>query len=100
MEILAELLNWVPLVAAFGGKNGGGGGGGGAESQLSRDLGFGGHESAEEAARTPVWLATQPVGGEVSGRYFADLREAECRFGKNDSAVEALYEAVHRLRVS
>ena len=73
---------------------------GDVRSQLSRDLGFGGHESAEEAARTPVWLATGTVGGEVTARYFANLREAECRFGKDDASVEALYEAVHRLRVS
>lgn len=73
---------------------------GDVRSQLSRDLGFGGHESPEQGARTPVWLATQLVGGEVTGRYFADMQEAECRFGRNASAVEALYEAVHRLQVS
>ncbi len=73
---------------------------GDVRSQLSRDLGFGGHESAEQAARTPVWLATQGVSGDVTGRYFADMQEAECRFGKNAEAVEALYEAVHRLQVS
>jgi len=73
---------------------------GDVRSQLSRDLGFGGHESPEQGARTPVWLATEPVGAEVTGKYFEQMREAACRFGRDAAGVEALYEAVHRGRVS
>lgn len=65
---------------------------GDVRSQLSNDLGFGGHQSPDEAARTPVWLATEPVGAEVTGRYFEGMREAPCRFGANESATEELYE--------
>ena len=61
-------------------------------SQLSRDLGFGGHESPEQGARTPVWLATEPFGEEVTGRYFEGMRETPCRFGADASSVEELYQ--------
>lgn len=68
---------------------------GDVKSQLSRDLGFGGHESPDEGAHTPVWLATQPIGGEVTGKYFERLQQTPCRFGADASAVEALYERCH-----
>ncbi|MEJ2326733.1 MAG: SDR family NAD(P)-dependent oxidoreductase [Chromatiaceae bacterium] len=62
-------------------------------STLSRSLGFGGHETADEAARTPAWLATEATGGTVTGRYFEHTREVRCRFGEDREAVEALYRA-------
>ncbi|MFQ5592642.1 MAG: SDR family NAD(P)-dependent oxidoreductase [Anaerolineae bacterium] len=65
---------------------------GDVNSRLSNDLGFGGHESPDEGARTPVWLATGPVGGQVTGKYFEHLREVRCRFGEDRPAVEKLYE--------
>ena len=65
---------------------------GDVRSRLSRDLGFGGHETPEEGARTPVWLATHPIGVEVTGRYFEGMREVPCRFAADSSSVEALYE--------
>ena len=65
---------------------------GDVRSRLSRDLGFGGHESPEEGARTPVWLATNPVDAEATGKYFEGMQEAHCRFGADVDAVEALYE--------
>jgi len=65
---------------------------GDASSKLSRDLGFGGHQSAEEAADTPVWLATDDTGGRLSGCYFQHRRESVCQFGRQRSAVERLYQ--------
>jgi len=65
---------------------------GDVDSKLSNDLGFGGHESPEQGAATPVWLATNPTGLEKSGKYFSHLREERCRFGENSSQVEALYQ--------
>ena len=65
---------------------------GDVNSRLSNDLGFGGHETSEEGARTPVWLATEPIGQQKTGKYFEHLREVRCRFGEDKSAVEALYE--------
>lgn len=64
---------------------------GDVNSRLSNNLGFGGHESPDEGARTPILLATEPVGGEVSGKYFEHMREVRCRFGEDRSSVEALY---------
>ena len=65
---------------------------GDVNSRLSNNLGFGGHETSEEGARTPVWLATEPIGQQKTGKYFEHLREVRCRFGEDKSAVEALYE--------
>lgn len=65
---------------------------GDVNSRLSNDLGFGGHETPEEGARTPVWLATEPIGGQKTGKYFENMREIRCRFGEDRGAVEELYE--------
>jgi retinol dehydrogenase 12 len=65
---------------------------GDVNSRLSNDLGFGGHESPDEGAATPVWLATHPVGAERTGKYFEHGQERTCPFGRNRAVVEALYE--------
>jgi NAD(P)-dependent dehydrogenase (short-subunit alcohol dehydrogenase family) len=65
---------------------------GDVSSKLSRDLGFGGHQSAEQAADTPVWLATEEVGQRLSGGYFQHRRESVCHFGRQQAAVERLYQ--------
>jgi NAD(P)-dependent dehydrogenase (short-subunit alcohol dehydrogenase family) len=62
---------------------------GDVRSNLSTSLGFGGHESAEQAAETPLWLALEPP--DKSGRYFAHRREERCRFAEDRSGVEALF---------
>ena len=66
---------------------------GDVNSSLSNNLGFGGHDTPEEGAKTPVWLATGLVGQQVTGQYFEHMREVRCRFGENKQAVEALHEA-------
>jgi len=65
---------------------------GDVNSQLSNDLGFGGSESPDAGARTPVWLATDPTGGRETGKYFEHMHESQDRFTSDRSAVEALYE--------
>jgi retinol dehydrogenase 12 len=60
-------------------------------STLSHNLGFHGHHTPEEGARTPVWLATDPVGGKVTGKYFADCREVRCQFAADRAGFEALF---------
>ena len=60
-------------------------------SKLSRDLGFGGHESPDQGADTPVWVATDETGGRRSGAYFQHRRESVCPFGRQRAAVERLY---------
>ncbi|NCF65701.1 MAG: SDR family NAD(P)-dependent oxidoreductase [Chloroflexi bacterium] len=69
---------------------------GDVNSALSNDLGFGGHESPDQGARTPVWLATSPVGEQETGKYFEHMREARDRFMADKLAAEALYEVCLR----
>lgn len=66
---------------------------GDVNSTLSNNLGFGGHETPDQGAATPVWLATEPVGIEETGRYFEHGRMSACRFSEDADAVEALYAA-------
>jgi retinol dehydrogenase-13 len=61
-------------------------------SVLSRNLGFGGSQSPEDAARTPVMLARGEIGADASGRYFEHGRESRCGFAGDREAVERLYE--------
>ncbi len=61
-------------------------------SQLSNDLGFGGHELPDVGARTPVWLATGKEGGGQTGRYFEYMRQSDCRFAVDSEAIQRLYE--------
>ena len=60
-------------------------------SALSHNLGFHGHHTPEEGARTPVWLATDPACGTVTGKYFADCRQVRCRFAGDRAGFEALF---------
>ena len=66
---------------------------GDVNSSLSNDLGFGGHESPAQGARTPAWLATDPIGQQETGKYFERMEAQRCRFGEDTNAVAALYEA-------
>jgi len=66
---------------------------GDVNSTLSNDLGFGGHQSADAGAKTPVWLAASEAGGQHTGKYFENQREVSCAFARDPEAVEALYAA-------
>jgi retinol dehydrogenase-12 len=61
-------------------------------SVLSRNLGFGGSQSPEEAARTPAMLARGELGADTTGRYFEHGHEADCRFATDRGAVQRLYD--------
>lgn len=65
---------------------------GDVHSTLSHNLGFGGYETPDQAAETPVWLATQPIGQETTGKYFEHMRESHCAFSQNRQAVDALFD--------
>ena len=65
---------------------------GDVHSNLSHDLGFGGHETPEQGAATPVWLATSPETEGVTGKYFEHLHETRCQFSSNPDAIEQLYK--------
>lgn len=64
---------------------------GDVNSQLSNNLGFGGHEAPETAARTPVWLATSDAAAGETGNYYEHQRQVHCRFAADRAAVEALF---------
>jgi len=65
---------------------------GDVNSSLSNNLGFGGHETPQQGARTPAWLATDAIGQQETGKYFEHLQMQRCRFGEDREAVDALYE--------
>jgi NAD(P)-dependent dehydrogenase (short-subunit alcohol dehydrogenase family) len=65
---------------------------GDVNSKLSNDLGFGGHESPDQGARTPVWLATDPSVEGQTGLYFEDMRARPDSLVRDKAAVDALYE--------
>jgi retinol dehydrogenase-13 len=65
---------------------------GDVNSVLSNNLGFGGHETPDQGAGTPVWLATHPIGQEITGRYYEHLTETHCPFVRDKQMVNALYE--------
>jgi len=69
---------------------------GDASSTLSNALGYGGHESPEQAADTPVWLATDPSIAGVTGKYFAGRQMRPCEFAGDSAAIAALDEICAR----
>lgn len=69
---------------------------GNPSSVLSRNLGFGGAQSPDESARTPVMLARGDLGAGSSGRYFARGAEAACAFGRDRDRARQLYDICRR----
>jgi NAD(P)-dependent dehydrogenase (short-subunit alcohol dehydrogenase family) len=65
---------------------------GDVDSRLSNDLGFGGAESPEQGAATPLWMATARELETVSGKYFASGHEEPCRFASDRHAIALLFE--------
>ena len=61
-------------------------------SKLSNDLGFGGHESPEEGADTPLWLSLSDETASVTGRYFEYRKMANCSFINDTEKVKKLYD--------
>jgi len=64
---------------------------GDVNSQLSNNLGFGGSQSPDQGADTPVWLATDLSVRQKSGKYFTHRKEERCRFGEDRQAVKSLF---------
>lgn len=69
---------------------------GDVNSTLSNNLGFGGHQSPDQGAETPVWLATSDTGAKVTGKYFERKTETECPFMSDQEAVESLFQICSR----
>lgn len=64
---------------------------GDVHSTLSHNLGFCGHETPDQAALTPVWLATRPNARRSSGRYYEHKQDVECIFCRDRQAVADVY---------
>lgn len=64
---------------------------GDVRSTLSSNLGYGGHETPEQGAETPVWLATSEAVEGITGKYFEHLHQSNCHFGSDFKQVEKLY---------
>lgn len=64
---------------------------GDVNSFLSNNLGYGGHETPDQGARTPVWLAVSPDAEGKSGKYFGDRKEDDCYFSKDHEGIKKLY---------
>ncbi|KAK8857884.1 hypothetical protein M9Y10_012982 [Tritrichomonas musculus] len=65
---------------------------GDVNSKLSNDLGFGGSESPDEGAATPVYVATSDKLKDVTGKYFEHLHESTCKFSENKDLVKKLMD--------
>lgn len=65
---------------------------GDVNSKLSNNLGYGGHETPEQGADTPVWLALSQELEGVSGKYFEHRRETNCRFMSDEANVRKLFD--------
>jgi len=79
---LAERLRPVSVNACHPGD---------VNSVLSSNLGFGGHETPDEGARTPVWLAQSETGRRETGKYFEHMRQVSCPFARDRDGAESLY---------
>ena len=65
---------------------------GDVNSRLSNDLGFGGSQSAERGAATPIWLASSDQVSQISGKYFEHKKEVYCPFAANTKDSKRLYD--------
>ena len=69
---------------------------GDVNSQLSNNLGFGGNESPDEGAHTPVWLATENKENLLSGKFYARNKVQNCQFSQNKEAISELFSLCSR----
>ena len=67
------------------------------DSQLNRNLGYQGFESAEQGAATPVWLATAEELEGVTGKYYSYQRETPCPSQKDKAAQKRLWDICEQL---
>jgi retinol dehydrogenase 12 len=69
---------------------------GDVNSALSNSMGFGGHESPDQGADTPVWLSvSQDVMG-ITGKYYEHRRQQDCGFSNDIEKVEKLFDICRR----
>jgi NAD(P)-dependent dehydrogenase (short-subunit alcohol dehydrogenase family) len=64
---------------------------GDVNSKLSNAFGFGGSESPEEGAATPLFLSLSDQVRDVTGKYFEHLVQVKCPFVQDKPMVERLF---------
>lgn len=65
---------------------------GDVNSKLSNDLGYGGSETPEQGADTPVWLATSDEVEDQTGHYYEHREKRHCSFMSDKKGVERLFK--------
>ena len=65
---------------------------GDVRSKVSTGLGFGGSQTADESADTPVWLAVSKDVRNVTGKYFENRSMVRIPFLEDRAAAERLYQ--------
>ena len=65
---------------------------GDVNSKLSNAFGFGGSESPEQGAETPLYLSLSDEVRGVTGKYYEHLQQVACPFVKDAREVEQLYQ--------
>ena len=64
---------------------------GDVNSKLSNDLGYGGSDTPEQGADTPVWLATSFEQEGETGHYYEHREKRRCHFMSETKAVDRLF---------
>ncbi|MCB2207895.1 MAG: SDR family NAD(P)-dependent oxidoreductase [Bacteroidetes bacterium] len=65
---------------------------GDVRSTLASNLGYGGHESPDQGAATPVWLSNSSEVEGITGKYFEHLQVTNCQFSQAQNAIETLFD--------
>jgi hypothetical protein len=65
---------------------------GNVSSKLSNNLGYGGYETPEKGAETPLKCALDPDLKGVTGKFFENKKEQYCPFMDKKQEVEKLYQ--------
>jgi len=59
-----------------------------------------GWESPEKGAETPLMLATEDIGQNVTGKFFSSLEQSNCPFGQQKDEVNTLFQYCENLTLS
>jgi NAD(P)-dependent dehydrogenase (short-subunit alcohol dehydrogenase family) len=65
---------------------------GDSNTKLSNSMGFGGHETPEQSAQTPVYLAISNDVANITGKYFRDCRIQDDPFMKDKELIKKLFD--------
>lgn len=65
---------------------------GDVNSKLSNNLGYGGHETPDQGASTPVWLTISAQTSDYSGKYFEHKQPVNCSFSSNKEQLQRLVD--------